>query len=148
VVAEVMFLWSPLQFIAVNLTDEPIEHVSITVERNRAEPEYAQDPSLIQADQMNRLTVSPQGTLTLRPQMATPILPVPAYLVPNTDRPTLYQIRIYAKRQALTEILYVTPKDGGFDEAVDLADDKTKNWLKRDATEAMKRWKHWPEWWK
>jgi len=87
---------------------------------------------------------------TLLPNLATPIGAVAASLIPETSKPTHYQIDIFTRSENLTEWLFVTPKleDSPWSESYDLVNQKTNVWLSKDAERAMKQWKNWPEWWK
>ena len=129
-----------------NETDDPIDNVAVSITKVHAEPEYKQDTSLIIKDLTGKLTIN---VGTLLPQLATEISIVPEHLVPNTDRPTIYQLTVFTRYEAFTESLYVTPGQGAsFDQAVDISSNKTHESLELNTQNAMKRWKNWPEWWK
>jgi hypothetical protein len=144
--AKIMFAASGDYAVMINPTTDPLDTVGFQISFSHAEPEHKADPSLIARE---RATAWSENIGTLRPEMATPLGPVPSALRPNKEKPTLYQIRIYTRYENFTEWLYLSPRDQAtFNEGLSVYRDKTHETLENSEDKVMRAWKNWPEWWR
>jgi hypothetical protein len=146
---KVMFLRDPtshkLMAIIIDETDGPIDNVTVRIMRSHAAPELEADQSLANKEIAGQISIG-LGTIT---SGWSPIIEIPDHLMPNNDKPTMYQISIITRYEQFAEELFVSPNSkGSFDQGADISSLKTHEPLENSADKVMRAWKNWPEWWK